>query len=211
MQQSLSDMSTCAATWHHTPCAMMQYNPAPGSHGSVKFLYARIADIFMGTIITSLFTLVLPWSVLAPHHSLHSVPTLAFSSNPHLPSTVVFSSPPSCLQHSLLLPSALPFLAFSTPFFGLQQSSHLPSAIPLLPAAVPALVFSNPHYLQTSICLQQSLYLPSQSLHMPSTVPPLAYTSPSTCLQQPLARGPCAHAASCKCMSHVNVLHIGLL
>ncbi|KAL0048452.1 hypothetical protein WJX82_003571 [Trebouxia sp. C0006] len=40
---------------------LAQYNPAPGSHGSVKFLYARIADIFMGTIITSLFTLVLPW------------------------------------------------------------------------------------------------------------------------------------------------------
>ncbi|DBA89188.1 TPA: hypothetical protein ACH3X1_016339 [Trebouxia sp. C0004] len=40
---------------------LAQYNPAPGSHGSVKFLYARIADIFMGVIITSLFTLVLPW------------------------------------------------------------------------------------------------------------------------------------------------------
>ena len=149
MQQSLSDMKTCAAIEHHLPCAMLQYNPAPGSHGSVKFLYARIADIFMGTIITSLFTLVLPWSVPPPHHSLQQ--------SHHLPSTVTFSRPSSCLnspsiclQQSPYLPSTVPPLAYSGLSTCLQQLLHLPSAVPTLA------------YIGPSTCLQQTL---SQSPH----------------------------------------------
>jgi len=132
---------------HHTPCAMLQYNPAPGSHGSVKFLYARIADIFMGTIITSLFTLVLPWSVPPPHHSLQQ--------SPHLRSTVpahAFSSPPICLQQSLHMPSAVPPFAFNRPCTCLRQFPHLPSAIP-------SFAFSNP-----PTCPQQPLQLRSATL-----------------------------------------------
>lgn len=40
---------------------LLQYNSSPGNHGSVKFFYARIADICMGVAITSIFTLVKPW------------------------------------------------------------------------------------------------------------------------------------------------------
>ena len=40
---------------------LLQYSTTPGSHGSVKFFYARIADISMGVTLTSLFTLVMPW------------------------------------------------------------------------------------------------------------------------------------------------------
>lgn len=40
---------------------VVQYNSTPGNHGSVKFFYARLLDIFMGTVITSLFAFVLPW------------------------------------------------------------------------------------------------------------------------------------------------------
>ena len=164
-------MKTCAAIEHHLPCAMLQYNPAPGSHGSVKFLYARIADIFMGTIITSLFTLVLPWSVPPPHHSLQQ--------SHHLPSTVTFSSPPICLQHPP------PPLTFSRPSSCLNSPSICLQQSPYLPSTVPPLAYSG-----LSTCLQQLL-------HLPSAVPTLAYIGPSTCLQQTLSQSPHGHAASC--------------
>ena len=40
---------------------LLQYTSSPGNHGSVKFFYARIADICMGVTITSIFTLIKPW------------------------------------------------------------------------------------------------------------------------------------------------------
>ncbi|KAL3160682.1 hypothetical protein ABBQ32_010593 [Trebouxia sp. C0010 RCD-2024] len=40
---------------------LAQYNSTPGNHGSVKFFYARILDIFLGTVITAIFSFVLPW------------------------------------------------------------------------------------------------------------------------------------------------------
>ncbi len=170
-----SDKSTCAATWHHAPCALMQYNPAPGSHGSVKFLYARIADIFMGTIITSLFTLVLPWSVPPPYHSLQSNPPTCLQ---HLPSAVPHlpSAPPS-------LPSAVPPLAFSNPFTCFQQSLHLPSIVLLLPSAVSALVCQQSLLSSNLFCLQQYPYLPSAIPYSPSAITLLAFSSLTTCLQ----------------------------
>ena len=155
-------MGTCAAAWHDTPCAMMQYNPAPGSHGSVKFLYARIADIFMGTIITSLFTLVLPWSVPPPHQPLHlpsAFCSLAFSSL-----SLAFSSPSTCLQQPLHLPSAVTPLAFNNPSACIQQSHRLPSATPSLVFSTPPFAFST-----SPTCLQPSLLLPSLPPHLPST------------------------------------------
>ncbi len=168
-QQSLSNVTTCAATCHHTshtPYAMLQYNPAPGSHGSVKFLYARIADIFMGTIITSLFTLVLPWSVPPPHHSLHSLPPPAFNTClQQFPSAVppfTFSSlsaldiHATCLQQLLHLTLTLPSVAFNSPCTCLLQFPHLPS---LVPALAP-----------NSLCTR------------PSQVSLLALSSPSCCL-----------------------------
>ena len=162
-------MKTCAAIEHHLPCAMLQYNPAPGSHGSVKFLYARIADIFMGTIITSLFTLVLPWSVPPPHHSLQQ--------SHHLPSTVTFSSPPTCL-HPPPPPPPFPF-PFPPPPPPPPSTVTFSSPPLCLPPPPPPLTFSRPSSClnSPSICLQQSPYLPS-------TVPPLAYSGLSTCLQQ---------------------------
>ena len=145
-------MKTCAAIEHHLPCAMLQYNPAPGSHGSVKFLYARIADIFMGTIITSLFTLVLPWSVPPPHHSLQQ--------SHHLPSTVSLRRPPPCP------PPPPPPLTFSRPSSCLNSPSICLQQSPYLPSTVPPLAYSG-----LSTCLQQLL-------HLPSATPPLAFSSP---------------------------------
>lgn len=38
-----------------------QYNSTPGNHGLVKFFYARVLDIVLGTVITAIFSFVLPW------------------------------------------------------------------------------------------------------------------------------------------------------
>lgn len=40
---------------------LLQFSTTPGSHGSVKFFYARIADISMGVTLTSAFTVIMPW------------------------------------------------------------------------------------------------------------------------------------------------------
>ena len=157
-----SSLSTCLQQYPHLPSLVAFYRPCTCLQQSPHLPSA----ISLHAFNSPAHAFNSPSTCLQQSLLLHkTVPPLAFSK--------LFT----CLQQLPQLSSAVSAHAFNSPCPCLQQSLRLPSAVLFLPAAVPALVFSSPHYLQTSICLQQSSYLPS-------AVSPHAFNSPSTCLQR---------------------------
>ena len=43
---------------------LCQYSPLPGSHGEVRYFYARCASISVGVLVVLLIGLILPWCAL---------------------------------------------------------------------------------------------------------------------------------------------------